>query len=49
MYSLENALPKVFCIAIIYLFLDKIDINCLQQFTAFKPLAHRPKPMLAKP
>ncbi|MCQ1533153.1 hypothetical protein [Mitsuokella jalaludinii] len=24
-------------------FLDK------QQFTAFKPLAHRPKPMLAKP
>ena len=20
-----------------------------QQFTAFKPLAHRPKPMLAKP
>ena len=21
----------------------------LQQFTAFKPLAHRPKPMLAKP
>lgn len=25
---------------------DYID---LQQFTAFKPLAHRPKPMLAKP
>ena len=21
----------------------------IQQFTAFKPLAHRPKPMLAKP
>ena len=23
--------------------------NTLQQFTAFKPLAHRPKPMLARP
>ena len=25
------------------------DFIDLQQFTAFKPLAHRPKPMLAKP
>ena len=29
------------------------EIGCgeitIQQFTAFKPLAHRPKPMLAKP
>ena len=28
-----------------FIYLGKI----LQQFTAFKPLAHRPKPMLAKP
>lgn len=29
----------------------KIYLNIInqQQFTAFKPLAHRPKPMLAKP
>ena len=27
---------------------SNITIN-KQQFTAFKPLAHRPKPMLAKP
>lgn len=25
------------------------NLLLLQQFTAFKPLAHRPKPMLAKP
>ena len=24
-------------------------VYLVQQFTAFKPLAHRPKPMLAKP
>ena len=29
----------------------EIDLTGIdnQQFTAFKPLAHRPKPMLAKP
>lgn len=26
-----------------------LGFSTLQQFTAFKPLAHRPKPMLAKP
>ena len=26
-----------------------IGFYIIQQFTAFKPLAHRPKPMLAKP
>ena len=26
-----------------------IDLILEQQFTAFKPLAHRPKPMLARP
>ena len=26
-----------------------VGMSYEQQFTAFKPLAHRPKPMLAKP
>ena len=30
-------------------FLGSIVLIKDQQFTAFKPLAHRPKPMLAKP
>ena len=31
--------------------LRECKMKCVsyQQFTAFKPLAHRPKPMLAKP
>ena len=40
--SAEDAFTECLMYICIFYFID-------QQFTAFKPLAHRPKPMLAKP
>ena len=45
--KIDSSTPQTY---IDFLFLYPIYILVLlQQFTAFKPLAHRPKPMLAKP
>ena len=42
----KNFLTKAILLKIIFLpFIKKEE----QQFTAFKPLAHRPEPMLARP
>ena len=43
MYSSENLEQKM-----AYDYFARV-VLLFQQFTAFKPLAHRPKPMLAKP
>ena len=40
---------KLFLIFPILSMLFRVAFIKIQQFTAFKPLAHRPKPMLAKP